>query len=396
MRTIKQLPAGTPQETDLSKFPDSTIKNETTTAPGTPVVREIYGDILTNMYALLRSVGLVASGIEDNELNGYQLIDALQLLSNVLNDQEQVLTLSGTIFSVPLNLTILPDKYVLHARAAEAYVSSIVYTFRGNGTGGETYGFTCAEGFASGDELLLIIDQSGVRAFNISANGAAVAAAMEMFTPFGTPLAYSDNSAKVYYQSEGILFTDQPEAYDLQSPIRVLAGDGTILVHEIFQIGSYILCLAFNPTTLTYKFYKYALTNLAVPAAITGPPFPIGSDNQPYVYTDGTKVAITNSTGRSTNDYSIDLYSMNLAAGTMGLTGSVNLDAAFQKTTNAAINGNYLYTLISGVLVQYNLGSGVRTYGNAFPGFTGILFKVKTDAWFSTGEVAKKWTIPVF
>lgn len=396
MRTIKQLPAGTPMETDLTKFPDSTILNEVPTAPGTPVVREIYGDVLTNIYALLRKTGIVASGVEDNELNGYQLIAALQKLSNILNDQEQPMSLSGTVFSVPIDLGLLPDKYVLHVRSAEAYVSSVTYTFGGNGAGAESYGFTCAEGFASGDELLLIIDVAGVRAFNLSMNGSSVTGATELFTPFGTPLTYSDNTSKVYYQSEGIMFSDQPEAYDLQSAIRVLESDGTILVYEMFLVGAFILCLRFNPTTLTYKFYKFALTNLAVPIAITGPAFPTGTDHKPNVYTDGTNLYITNSTGNSGSDFAVDIYTMNLTAGTMTLTGSVDLDPAFQKTTNVVINGNYLYTFIAGVLVQYNLASGVTTYGAAFPTFIGVIFKVKTDVWYSNGEVAKKWIIPIY
>ena len=396
MRTAKQLPAGTPIETNLANFPDSTVINETNTAPGTPVVRELYGDILTNNYAILRKSGIIANGLEDSEANGYQLLTALQSLANIKNDIEQILSLTGTVFSVPLDLGLLPNKYFIFARAAESYMSSVVYSFQGNGTGGQSYGFTCAEGFASGDELLLILDQSGVRAFNISANGSAASSATELFTPFGTPLAYSDNTAKVYYQSEGILYSDQPEAYDLQAAIRVAESDGSILVYEMFLIGAYILCLRFSPTALTYKFYKFALTNLTAPIAMTGPAFPTGVDNQPNVYTDGTQVIITNSTGNSANNYNIDTYSMNLAAGTLTHSGSVALDPSFQKTTNAVISGNYLYTFIGGVLVQFNLATGATTYGAAFPGYIGIVFKVGADAWYSNGEVAKKWILPIY
>ena len=48
MRAIKQL--AIPQNTDLVKFPNGTILNETDTEQGTPVIEEIYGDVLTNIY----------------------------------------------------------------------------------------------------------------------------------------------------------------------------------------------------------------------------------------------------------------------------------------------------------------------------------------------------------
>ena len=43
MRTIRDLPIV--QDGNNTLFPDGQIKNETATDPGTPVVREIYGDV---------------------------------------------------------------------------------------------------------------------------------------------------------------------------------------------------------------------------------------------------------------------------------------------------------------------------------------------------------------
>ena len=89
MRTIKNLPV--PKEQDLVKFPNSTILNETDTNDGTPVVREIYGDFITNIYAFLVDRGIIPNEIEDNEVNGYQFLDALKLNVNKLNDVRRVL-----------------------------------------------------------------------------------------------------------------------------------------------------------------------------------------------------------------------------------------------------------------------------------------------------------------
>lgn len=389
MRTPRNLPTGTPIETDLAKFPDSTVVNETETAPGTPVVRELYGDVLTNNYAVLKRAGIMVNGIEDSELNGYQLADALQKLPSKLN-VEQPLNLSGTIFSVSLNISLLPAKFLLVCRAAEAYVSGITYTFQG--TDASPLPFSSVGGFSSGDEVLLVIDPAGVRAYNLTAF--STPAAKEAFTPFGTPLAFNDSN-KVWYESQGILFSDLPEAYDLQSAIRVLASDGTIIVYEMLVMGGYVICLTLSTATTTYKFYKFALTALTTPIAMTmsGASFPAGTDNQPFAYSDGTHMYITNHTGNSTDNSALDIFTVNAAAGTLTYTGTVELDSGFGKTTNAATSGGSLFTFIAGVLNKYNLGSGAVTYVNTYPTYLGVIFGLNGGVYYSNGEVAKKWTL---
>ena len=70
MRVIKNLTV--PQNTD-SKFPFSTIQNETDLVDGTPVVEEIYGDVLTNLYKLLQATGVTPTGTQDNDETQYQI-----------------------------------------------------------------------------------------------------------------------------------------------------------------------------------------------------------------------------------------------------------------------------------------------------------------------------------
>ncbi len=390
MRTIEIIP-GIPKETDLGKFPDSTIINETDTQPGTPVAREVYGDILTNLYKVLRLAGITANGNEDNELNGYQLVKAIQSLPNLFNDTEQILNLTGTVFSVNLDISLLPSKYFLFARAAEASVSSVVYTFKGTAVA-PVYGFTPVMPFNSGDELLLILDPAGVRAYNLTAlanNGAS-----EIFTPFGSPLAFNDGS-KLYYQSEGQLYSDVPEKFDLQSAIQVLAGDGTILVYEMMIITGYVVCLCLVGSTQTYRLYKFSLTDLATPSLMTiiGASFPVGSDNKPYIYTNGQSLYISNNTGNNANDNKLDVFAFNFGSNNITKTGSVTLDAGFQKTTNVVMVGTKLYTFIGGVLQQYDTIGGAVTYIASYPGFIGIVFTLNGSPYYTNGEVAKKWTL---
>ena len=103
MRTIKNQ--NIPQNSD-AKFPFSTILNETETNSGTPVIEEVYGDILTNIYKLLQVVGVTASETQDSDTSQYQILEALKLLPNSLNDIEQVLSLTTTTWNVPLNLDL--------------------------------------------------------------------------------------------------------------------------------------------------------------------------------------------------------------------------------------------------------------------------------------------------
>lgn len=394
MRTIKQLPEGTPRETDLVKFPDSTIVNETDVNYGTPVVREVYGDIITNLYKLLRLAKISSTGIEDNELNGYQIVDALKKLSNELNDVEQQLNLNGTIFSIGLDLSILPNKYVCFCRAAETMMDSVTYTFKG--TGPEEYQFNPSNKFKGGDEVLLIIDTGSVRAYNINSLSEGDNLS-EVFTPFGAPLAYSDET-KVYYQSEGVLFSDKPESYDLQSMIRLALSDGTLIIYEMLLISGHVYCLVFSPSTLIYKIYRFALDDFNNPLAvsITGPSFPSGAnieDFKPNIYTDGVNMFITNNTGNSINDFEVNSYQINAVSGELSYSSTINLNPAFLKTTNTIVKESMLYTFIGGSLIKHNLGNGVLTQLGSYPTFIGLLFQMKSGVYYSNGEVAKRWVL---
>ena len=70
-----------------SDYPNGRIKNKNLTsgAPGTPVVEELYGDIIQFFQKLMIEAGLSPNDIPDNVTNGYQLFQAF--LENVKNQQ---------------------------------------------------------------------------------------------------------------------------------------------------------------------------------------------------------------------------------------------------------------------------------------------------------------------
>lgn len=382
MRTIKNL--SVPQNTD-AKFPFSTIQNETDTLDGTPVVEEIYGDILTNIYKVLQSTGIVPSGTQDSDITQYQFLEALKKLPNVLNDIEQVLSLTGTVWSVPLNLDFLPNKYVFIARAGDNYVNGVSYTFKGTST--TNYTFT-GSNFKSGDEVLIIIDSSNVRAYSLSQLSQS---ANEIFTVFGLPISYNDSN-KIWYQEAGKLLSDVPSVNDLESIIRVNVSNGTVLLNDIVVMNGNVICFCLIPSTNTYFFRQFSLLDLSVSTPLTTSiAFDNANDYSPYIYADAGFIYVSNDMNKNADSSLIAKLSYNATAGTLTYISTLDLDNSFVKTTNAAIKSGLLYTIISGTLNSFNLTTGAKiTLGN-YPGISGQLFKFNGQVYYGSGEIAKKW-----
>tara|TARA_Y100001951_G_C11281727_1_gene265829 strand:- start:45 stop:1208 length:1164 start_codon:yes stop_codon:yes gene_type:complete len=387
MKTLKLL--GYPRDTDVAKFPDGTIKNQTDTEQGTPVVREVYGDVLTNMYALLRDVGLVANDTEDNEDDGYQILRALKLFANELNDVEQLLTINGNNITVPFNIDNVPNKYVFIGRASEDYNPGANYIFRGTG-GLNSYTFTSANDFKSGEKVLVVIDQTGVRAVGLDSN----ANELGVFTVFGTPLTYNESS-KMYYEDDGKLISDTPSLDNLQNIIRVAEGNATLYVYTMMLLKGHVLCFCWIEDVQTYKFYQFSVNDLSVAmeVPVTGVAIPVGSNNEPYVYTDGESIFITNEAGTSADENDIAVFTYDTATPEIALSVSRVLNANFVKTTNAAIVDDELITMIGGDLKKFGISTGTETLVGTFNTFLGNIFMFNEQLYFTSGEVAKPWTV---
>nr|WP_299067194.1 hypothetical protein [uncultured Allomuricauda sp.] len=387
MKTIKGLPLEIPRDNNEAKFPYHNIQNETDTSPGTPVVREIYGDLLMNVYALLIETGVVPTETEDGADTQYQILEALKKLANELNDIERVLTLTGTIWSVNMDIDKLPDKYLFTAKATEDYNDAVNYTITGNDT--NSYSVTSA-GFNAGDIILVILDQAGARIVGITKSQTED----EVFTVFGTPLMFND-SAKMYYEEEGAILTDTPSIDYLQNTIRMEEGDGSLVVYNMMILQGNVLCFCYLPSVQTYKFYQLALTDLTVAALVTisGISIPTGSNNEPYVFTDGTIVYVSNQAGTTINDYDLAGLTYDPTLQTLTLSVSRVLANTFLKTTNGVVQGTDLITFIAGSLKKYDLTTGAETDLGTYNSFVGTLFRFNGATYYSNGEVAKKWTV---
>lgn len=387
MRTIGGL--AIPKDTDLVKFPDSTIINETDTVVGTPVVREIYGDILTNIYKILRLTGVTATGTEDSETSQYQIVDALKKWTNDLNDKEQVLSLNTLVWSVPFDLDILPDKYVFIARASDDYNVLESYTFKGTGVA-PTYPLT-STGFSASDELLVIIDQSGVRVLSLTQ---IASAQTQTFNLFGQPLAFND-TALMAYDTDGSILRDEPKIDDLRASIRSASTDPLAEIMDMVILKGKILCFTFLPNTTTYKFYQFNVASIGAAAnvPVSGIVIPIGSDNEPYMYTDGTDVWLTNTAGTLADDKGVSKLSYDETTPTLTFVNTVTLDSGFVKTTNVVIQGDFLYTFVNSDLQSFHLPSGTQGFVGDFKTIIGQMFNFNGAIYYTNGEVSNKWSI---
>lgn len=384
MRTIKNLDV--PQNSD-AKFPFSTIQNETDTLNGTPVVEEIYGDLLTNIYKLLQSVGITPTETQDSDTSQYQILQALQQLPNSLNDIEQVLSLNATTWSVGFNLTTLPNKYFFFARASENYVVGTSYSFEG--TDENPLSFT-SSGFKASDELLVIIDTDEVRAYSLSVLSGAKE---EVFSVLGQPLSYND-SDKMYYFEDGKLYSDTPSVNDLQLIARNQLEDSTFEIVEMVIISGYVLCLGIG-AALPYYFIQFPLNDLTDLQLVNvlGDTLGGSTDYKPYLYVqDSNNIFVSNQLNQSADDNKFTRLFYTPSIARLTYANVYEYENSFTKTTNAVVIGNSLvYTLVSGNLKRYVYDGGTVDDLGTFPNALGRLINFNGNVYLLNGEVAKKW-----
>jgi hypothetical protein len=94
----------------------------------------------------------------------------------------------------------------------------------------------------------------------------------------------------------------------------------------------------------------------------------------------------------NSDNFNVTRLNYSVVASTLTLVSSVNLNNTFEKTTNTVIFGANIYTMVSGVLNRFNLTTGVKTVIATLPSVAGQIFGFDASIYFSSGEVAKKWT----
>lgn len=388
MRTIKGLTV--PQDTNTTKFPQGQILNETSTVLGTPVIREIYGDILTNIYAILASAGITPNQMEDAEDTSYQLLQALKVFHNELNDLEQVLTVSGTNLNTTFDFDNLPNNYVFIGKVSDALAASTNYNLVSTGT--KSVGVSNTSAIAASSVVLVTIKDTTATVLNLSA--IAAVATTTLTTAFGTPLSFNETTNMLYF-SNGTVFDESPKSYLVENAIQVAEGSLDINILDTIVHKGKLICFTLNTSTLTYQAFSFDLSNLDVLEGEITMPKVSGVDNQPYMYSDGVNVYFTNSTNTindSTNDYAVGCFLFDATNLTLTSVSFSNIDTNFEKTTNVFVNtdGN-LFTFIAGNVYRYNLGGAARVFLDNFNTLNGFVFKFAGQNYYTNGEVAVSW-----
>lgn len=379
MKVLGNLPV---EKDSSADYPfGANIQNETDTVSGTPVVREIYGDVLMNIYRLLELANITPTNTEDNDSTQYQLVEALKKLPNSLNDIEQVLTLTGSVWSVPFDLSILPNKYFFIARASDGYVNATTF----KGTGVLELPFS-SNGFNASDELLVIIDSGGVRAYSLTK---LVEAPTSLNTIISTPIRYSSGN-ELFYLDSGKLYKNL-QVWDLQNLIRVDQSDGTLILQNVFFMQGHAVCVVKNPSTVNYEFYAFDLLDLNTVIVLTTDVSQTPSvDFLPEFYADDTYLYFTNEGNNSSNDYRINMLVLDIDNSTINYFSDFDLDVSFVKTANGTTLNNILYLLDSGVLDSYNLSTLAKiTIGN-FSALSGHLFSLGGALYLNQTSIAHK------
>lgn len=384
MRTIKGQ--NLVRNENESKFPNGQIVNEDGIQKGTPVVNEVYGDLLENFYKLLRLVGVNPTETEDSEQSQHQLIDALKLFSNELNDIQKILSFSGGKWLVDFNFDLLPENYVFIAKASDNYQSGLF-----SGLGDNEFNLTSINGFNANDNLLVIISSDGVKAESLNGVNLNKNNENEILCSFGNPLSFND-SDEIYFMCSGVLISNLPQSYPILNFIKSLKNDLTISYLDSFILKGFLVVFCVNGVG-EYSFYNFSVLDFSSPTEISLNGFDLinSENNNPYVYCDGTHIYISNQNNKSADDFSLSkaFFSEN----NLTFVSNSSVQNSFKKSTNYFIKNDDIFLFIQGNLSKYDLSTGVSTSIFDLPGVNGYVFNFNGFIYYLTGDSAIKWNI---
>ena len=385
MRTIRDLPIV--QDGNNTLFPDGQIKNETATDPGTPVVREIYGDVITNIYKIIRDAGVDFTETEDSESTQYQLLDALKVFTNELNDTMQVLTVNGLKVSINVSLDNLPNNYFFICQVSDSLSSGVTYELEGSGD--NTYNFSVQSNINSSSQVLLIVNKfSNVRLIDLSKETVQNTISL----PYSGLLSY--NSTEIsYYLSDGFILTNGPKAANVQQAIRVDEGDNDILIYDAVIHKGVLICLAKTDAATVYDIYVFNLTNLETVVNKFTVTQQTSTDHVPYLFADNSFVYLSNLGNNSSDDFKMRAYSFDSETFEFTQSSDITLNSDFQKSTNYFIKDSKFFTFINGNLYSYPFTGETRNFEKFLNNTNGQVFTQDSKIYFKSGFIGNLWNI---
>jgi hypothetical protein len=388
MRSLKGL--GLVHDTNYALFPQGAIKNETDNEEGTPVVREVYGDLLMNIYAILKDRGINLNDVEDSQQNGYQLLDALKLIYNQYLDASQILSKNGANWFINIDTSLIPDKAVLFVRSTEDMVKNISINVLD--IAGEFLSVSPKTNVKTGDDCVLIYDASGGRLYSLNPDSSKEIS-IDSFVVYGNPIPQNKSLPIVWYFQSGILSNMNLEFYDIQDAVRRKFSNSTLEVRNVGQIDSYFLCLVYKPVDFSYSFVSFFNGNFSNPQEVSfvgfSPIFNGVEDYKVNVYFQNDEVFATNKAGNSIENNEISKFVFNPTTNQLIFQADILVNISFEKIQNTSIIDNRLISLDSSRISTYDF-SGGKTTKETFGQLIGQLFRVADNIYFGNGYNAIK------
>lgn len=389
MRTIKNLQV--PKEQDLVKFPNSTILNETDTNDGTPVVREIYGDFITNIYAFLVDRGIIPNEIEDNEVNGYQILDALRLNVNKLNDVRRVLEkVSKNVYRIDIDFNIISDRYPIFVKSPEnilliEYFNKIIYLEDSKGVR-KIINFN--KQVFSGDELLFIISDE-VTAVNLIHNN-LYEDKVELNIQ-GVPLSYSTSNLNDYLDNNTLIYNDG-SSIDLSQFL-----DPNIIIRDMVLLNDFYFIFCIDSSNDKLHLYKYKRgDNNVEEILIQG----INDNNQTpglrtssvQMYVFKNNIAFSHKGGNVFNVYIISMFNYD-GSNLLKYVSDVTLDNSFNGSSSYFMENDSIIMAdtLSQDLYKYNFSGGKESIYKIKQNIVNLYTKNTNDRYIQVDETAVKW-----
>lgn len=142
---------------DLSNYPDGRIKDNTGTGNGTGVNERVKGDMHQAIAKLMRLYSITPNGLPDNELNGFQIVEAIKSLASK-NDYIYPLSSASGVLSVDIKLANMQNGEFIVCRTSVDKTTETQI----KGFGATTFAITYSGSFKANEYVRVIKTIGGV------------------------------------------------------------------------------------------------------------------------------------------------------------------------------------------------------------------------------------------
>lgn len=145
-------------DSNLTAYPNGQVKDDSGTGDGFPLIQVTTSDIYEFFDKLMRLAGLTFNADFDNEVNGYQFVQACKALASK-SDFILPLTTATGVLQIPTALQILQLNEKLICKAGADYTTETQI----KGTSATLYNVAVTSLYKNGDYVMLVRNSGGVQ-----------------------------------------------------------------------------------------------------------------------------------------------------------------------------------------------------------------------------------------